>query len=281
VKIAEAIKTGAETLRNASVVSPERETMLLLRHVLKCDAAFIYSHPEQRLNAVESILFKAVIKRRAAHEPFQYISGVQEFYGLDFAVTPEVLIPRPETEIVVETAINEFKGRKDVRFCEIGAGSGCISVSILVNLPNSIAVASDISPAALEATAKNAEMHHVSDRLRLVLSDVFESLSDEAFDMLVSNPPYVPELDIETLQAEVRSFEPHLALSGGADGLDIIKRIVAESAKYLKEKGLLLMEIGWDQSETVDRLFDRTVWRTVESVPDLQGIPRIIKAQLR
>jgi release factor glutamine methyltransferase len=281
VKIAEAIKTGAETLRNSSVVSPERETMLLLRHVLKCDAAFIYSHPERRLNAVESILFKAVIKRRAAHEPFQYISGVQEFYGLDFAVTPEVLIPRPETEILVETAINEFKGREDVRFCEIGAGSGCISVSILANLPNSIAVAGDISPAALAATAKNAEMHHVSDRLRLVLSDVFEGLSDEAFDMIVSNPPYVPELDIETLQAEVRSFEPHLALSGGAYGLDIIKRIVAESSKYLKEKGLLLIEIGWDQSDTVDRLFDRTVWRTVEFVPDLQGIPRIIKARLR
>lgn len=277
--IADAIKSGAETLRNSSVASPERESMLLLRHVLKCDAAFVYSHPEQRLSAIESILFKAVIKRRAAHEPFQYISGVQQFYGIDFAVTPDVLIPRPETEILVEAAINELKDSDGVRFCEIGVGSGCISISILVNLPNSTAVAIDVSTGALEIAAKNAETHRVSARLELVRSHVFESLDDGAFDMIVSNPPYVPEHEIETLQAEVRSFEPHLALAGGVDGLVIIKRIVADGPKFLKENGLLLLEIGWDQSEAVDRLFDRTLWPTVEFIPDLQGIPRIIKAR--
>jgi len=276
--VAEALQTGSEALGNASVASPERESSLLLRHVLQCDAAFLYAHPEHRLNAVQSILFKAVLKRRASHEPFQYISGVQEFYGLEFEVTPEVLIPRPETEILVEAAISEFRDAKEVRFCEIGVGSGCISISILANLPLAAAIGVDVSRTALNVARQNAGKHGVAERLGLLESDVFQTVDTADFDLIVSNPPYVPDTDVETLQHEVRSFEPRSALEGGADGLDIVRRIVEDSPKFLRQKGLLLIEIGWDQSKAVRELLEPEIWDNVQFLPDLQGIPRILKA---
>jgi release factor glutamine methyltransferase len=281
MNISDAIAFGGDALRQASIAEPEREVNLLLRHSLKRDATFIYSHPEYRLDAVESILFKAVLKRRAGREPFQYITGVQEFYGLEFEVTGDVLIPRPETEILVEAAIGALRDAEAPRFCEIGVGSGCISVSILRNVSNAAAIAVDVSEAAVKVAAKNAAKHSVNDRLLLARSNVFENVSEIGFDAVVSNPPYVPDGDILGLQEEVRSFEPRSALVGGLDGLDIVKQIIDDAPNHLKAGGLLLMEIGWDQSAQVADMLDPDAWKDVAFLPDLQGIPRIVKANIR
>ncbi len=278
--IAEAIETGAARLREEAIPDPEREASLLLRLALKRDAAFVYAHPEYRLNAVEAILFKAVVKRRAEREPYQYIAGTQEFYGLDFAVTPDVLIPRPETEILVEAAIKELKEVDAPKFCEIGVGSGCIAVSILANAQNAKAVGVDVSEKALAVARANAESNGVADRLDLRISNIFENVLEEDFDAVISNPPYVPTPDIEGLPSEVRLFEPHTALDGGIDGLDIVRNIVNDSSKYLKPYGLLFLEIGWNQSGKVKAMLSENVWQEINFLPDLQGISRIVAAKL-
>ena len=277
--VAEGLRDGTKLLQENVIAEPEREAVLLMGHALKRDRAFVYAHPEYRLSAVESILFKAVIRRRASHEPFQYIVGRQEFYGREFYVTPDVLIPRPETEILVEAAIKEFQDHEHCKFFEVGVGSGCISVSILANLPNATAVGADVSYKALVVAGNNAKNNGVSERLELQLSNVFDSVDDRQFDLIVSNPPYVANADLSSLQREVRDFEPKTALSGGPDGLDIIRRIIEGAPKLLKANGMLLMEIGWDQSERVERILVERGWESIEKLPDLQGIPRIIKAR--
>jgi len=278
MNIAQALEKGATSLRDGGIPEPEREASLLLRLVMKCDAAFVIAHPEHRLDAVQSILFKAVLKRRAAHEPFQYISGKQEFYGLEFDVSPEVLIPRPETEILVEAAVDRFKGVESFRFLEIGVGSGCISVALLANLPNATSIGVDISEQALAVAQKNAEKHGVSDRLNLIRSDLFKNVPEEQFDAIFSNPPYIPGADIETLQPEVRDKEPRSALDGGVDGLDIVRSIIGGSVKFLKPPGVLMIEIGFGQSEAVSGLVDTSSWQTPDFLKDLQGIDRIVVA---
>ena len=278
--VAEGLRDGAKLLQENSIAEPDSEAVLLMGHALKRDRAFIYAHPEYRLSAVESILFKAVIRRRSSHEPFQYITGRQEFYGLEFYVTPDVLIPRPETEILIEAAIKQFREQEQFKFLEVGIGSGCISVSILANLPRATALGSDVSYKALVVAGNNAEANRVSDRLELQISNVYESVDDREFDLIASNPPYVADPDLATLQREVRDFEPRTALSGGPDGLDIVRRIIAEAPKLLKPNGMLMMEIGWDQSERVSKIFDAGSWKSIEMLPDLQGIPRIVVAKI-
>ena len=277
--VAEGLKEGSKVLREHAVAEPERESVLLMSHALKRDSTFIYAHPEYRLNAIESILFKAVVRRRAAHEPFQYIVGHQEFFGINFQVTPDVLIPRPETEILVQAAIDAFRNQDNVRFLEVGVGSGCISVSILENLPDARALGVDASYKALVMAGTNAEKNGVAERLELQISDVYQSVDERDFDLVVSNPPYVSDRDLGSLQREVRDFEPHVALSGGPDGLDIVRRIIAGAPKLLKSKGMLLMEIGWDQSEKVQQILGSAGWKNIEMLPDLQGIPRIVSAR--
>lgn len=281
MKIAAALEMAAKLLREESIAEPEREASLLLRHVLRRDAAFVYAHPEYRLNAVESVLFKTVLKRRAVREPFQYISGKHEFYGLEFEVTPDVLIPRPETEILVEFAIEKFRMIEQLRFLELGIGSGCISVAMLANLAGAAAFGVDISDAALAVASRNAIKHSVSDRLSLAQSDLFENVSETGFDLIVSNPPYIRRSEIGSLQDEVRRFEPLTALDGGEKGLEIVERIVESAPAYLKPAGTIFIEIGWDQSADVNGLFDRSQWQNVGFLKDLQGIDRTVSATLK
>ena len=221
------------------------------------------------------------VQRRASHEPFQYISGIQEFSGLEFEVTPDVLIPRPETEMVVERALQLIGAHGTTSFCEVGIGSGCIAVSILHHAQSSRAVGLDISRAALGVARRNAEKHHVDERLTLLESDVFGALTDQKFELIVSNPPYVPLRDIEGLQAEVRDHEPRIALTDDADGLSIIRRIVDRAPVFLQPNGFLLIEIGFDQSEKVAAMFDPLAWNGPELLPDLQGIPRLVCSGLK
>ena len=267
-------------LAECGVAEPGREAVSLVMLATGRDRTFIYAHPEYDLADLELAKLDSLLERRAGREPLQYISGVQEFFGLEFEVTPDVLIPRPETEMVVEHAIELLNERPSARFCEVGVGSGCISVSILYHVPPSCATATDVSRAALEVAGRNAQKHGVAERLRLIETDVFGNLPHEEFDLVVSNPPYVPLKDIEGLQAEVRNFEPHGALTDGGDGTAIIHRIIDQSPNFLRAGGALLMEIGFNQAELVTAMFDDRKWQTPALFPDLQGIPRLVFSRL-
>lgn len=279
--VSEQLQLGFEELSKAGVAEPRREAALLLQFALGRDKTFLVAHPEYEITGSEEKLYLSALERRSNREPYQYITGKQEFFGLEFAVTPDVLIPRPETEILVEEAIRLIRGNGWKRFCEIGVGSGCIAVSILKNATNVSAVGGDVSSAAVEVARQNAETHGVSDRLDLKLSDIFSDIGDGKFDFVVSNPPYVSLADISGLQVEVRDHEPHIALTDGADGLSIVSKIISGARDRLSHAGVLLIEIGWDQSERVAEMFDTSEWKKVEFLPDLQGIPRILKAARR
>lgn len=278
--VSNALTTASTEFLKAGIDEPRREAVSLLCFILKKPSSFLVAHPEYVLNDIELATFTSFIARRAAREPFQYLTGKQEFWGLDFIVTPDVLIPRPETEILVEAAIEILTILKDPRFCEIGVGSGCISVSILHSVPEATAVGIDISPPAIKLARTNAENHGVASRLSLVGGDVFNAVG-ERFDLIVSNPPYIPDDEMDSLQAEVLGFEPHLALRGGPGGLKIVQRIIAKASHYLKPRGSLLIEIGMSQWPRVEAMFDREMWVTVEHLPDHRQIPRIVRARLR
>jgi release factor glutamine methyltransferase len=276
--ISEHLKNVAQILQSNGIGAPRREAASLLAFALNKNQTFLIAHPEYELSVGEEKRFLSFVERRSRREPFQYITGQQEFYTLDFRVTPDVLIPRPETELIVETAIDILRGVEKARICEVGVGSGCISVSILHELPGVSAIGLDVSGRALEIALQNAERHQVSTRFALKTSDVFAALQDEKFDLIVSNPPYIPSKDIDALQAEVRDFEPLSALTDGGDGLSIIRKIINDSPGFLKQNGFLLMEIGFNQSEEVREMFSPEKW-SVEILPDLQGIARTVKAQ--
>jgi len=277
--VSETLKEASAILLKSEITEPGREAVSLLAFALHKDKTFLIAHSEYELSFEEEKRFQDFVTRRARREPFQYIVGRQEFYGLDFALTPDVLIPRPETEMIVEAAIEIFQAKENAKFCEVGIGSGCIAVSILHLVETASAIGLDISAKALEVARKNAETHQVLERLKLQISDVFEHLTNEKFDLIVSNPPYIPREDVKTLQAEVREFEPLTALTDGGDGLSIIKKIIADAPKFLESNGFLIMEIGINQEGDARAMFDSRVWREVEVLPDLQGIPRTVKAR--
>ncbi len=261
------------------ITEPRREAKSLLVLALGNDQIFLIANPTYCLTEPEYKVFWKFVKRRANREPFQHIAGKQEFWGRNFCVTPEVLVPRPETEMIVDRTLKLFQPDSTIEICEIGIGSGCISISLLKELPLALAYGFDISKNALSVAGRNAEKHGVGQRLRLGVSDVFQSIERYGFDLIVSNPPYVPLTEISGLQAEVRDFDPLEALTDGKDGLSIIRRIIDGAPKYLKPGGYLIMEIGFNQSETVKEMFDLEVWNSPDLLPDLQGIPRLVSAK--
>ncbi|MEJ7623559.1 MAG: peptide chain release factor N(5)-glutamine methyltransferase [Pyrinomonadaceae bacterium] len=277
--IATALAKAAADLAAVKIAEPRKEAASLLAFSLDQSSVFLYAHPEYVLTRDEAAKFAGYVSRRANREPFQYITGKQEFFGLEFAVRPGILIPRPETEILVETAIHFLKPLALPRFCELGVGSGCISISILNAVKDAAALGVDISPAALVLTEENAAAHGAASSLQLVECDLFEKVTGR-FDMIVSNPPYISEADRKDLQPEVKDFEPPGALFAGGDGLDIIRRIIADSPPFLLPNSYLLIEIGFGQAADVKDLFGDSVWQSVALLPDLQGIPRIVVAQL-
>jgi release factor glutamine methyltransferase len=278
--ISDAIEFGVAALATAGIAEPSREAKSLLRFAIARDRAFTIAHPEYELTDSEEKQFQISVERRASREPFQHIVGRQEFFGLDFLVTPDVLIPRPETELIVERAIELIADLPSPRFLEVGVGSGCISVAILKNSPKAAALAVDISEPAIDIARRNAEMHAVNDRLQVLSSDVFAGLPAETFDLIVSNPPYVPLAEYADLQPEVRDHDPRMAVTDGSTGLTIIERIIAGAPKYLSSGGHLLIEIGHGQSERVSSLIDPTIWLSAEFIPDLQTIPRTLHTRL-
>jgi len=278
--IAEAILQGAHDLRKAGVPEARREAGSLLAHVLVRDRTFILSHADDPISEEQLELFCRTLDCRAAGKPLQYITGHQEFFGLDFEVTGDVLIPRPETELLVEKALELVSTEAAPIICDVGTGSGCIAITLLHELPDARGMAIDISPGAIEVAKRNAARHSVSERLEFVVSDCFAGLSRKSpvFDLVVSNPPYVSVRELKDLQREVRDYEPHLALEAGADGLSIIRRLLVEAGAHLKTGGHFLFEIGYDQREAVESLIKPMVsggaWRLLDIYFDLQGIPR-------
>lgn len=278
--ITESMDRAASALNSVGIDDPRREAASLLSFALEKDRAFLIAHPEYSLDGRESELFDQIIKRRAGREPFHHIVGVKEFYGLDFKVSADVLIPRPETEMLAARSIEILTGKATPTFCEVGVGSGCIAISVLHHSRAARAVGLERSESALSVAKVNAEHHGVLERFRLVASDVFSGLDNARFDLIVSNPPYVPSGDLPGLQPEVRDFEPHIALTDGSDGLSIIKMLVHRSPAFLKPGGHLVIEIGVNQADAVKTMFGVRHWANVEFVSDFQGIPRMVVASL-
>ena len=275
VSIAKALREAAQALDHAGIADAWREASSLLTHVTSRDRTFLISHAEDLLDDRELRDFAAAISRRAVGEPAQYITGVQDFYGRSFRVTPDVLIPRPETELLVEAALRVMK--ENARVCDVGTGSGCIAVTLLCERADAHAVGLDISEAALVVARENASKYGVEKRISLRASDCFSALdrNTDQFDVIVSNPPYVSAKAVPGLQREVRDHEPLVALTPGADGLSVIRRLLLDGPTFLKPKGNLLLEIGFDQAETLTALVDTSGWTLKDILPDLQGIPRI------
>ena len=279
LSISGAIREGAQRLAEAAVTEPRREAGSLLAHVLGRDRSFIIAHADDPLTAEQREALQNLVERRTVGEPLQYIIAQQEFFKLGFEVTPDVLIPRPETELIVETALELLQNDPGPYFADIGTGSGCIAISMLNELPAARAIATDISRAALRVARRNAERHRVTDRLVLLESDGLSALDvNESFSLIASNPPYVSEDEVKSVQREV-SYEPRAALAAGSDGLSVIRRLVREAPPFLRPGGYFVFEIGFGQSDAVERLVDQSAWKLVEIREDLQGIPRTFVLQ--
>src|SRR6266567_6283853 len=275
--IASALREGATILALAGVVDAARDARALLAHAISRYFSYLLTHGSDSLTKKEGYLFNIFITRRAGHEPLQYIRGCQEFFKLDFEVTRDVLIPRPETELIVETALELLRKVSAPVIADIGTGSGCIAISLLHELPQARAVATDISPAALRVAQRNAEKHGVADRLTLIESDCFSAVNSNAqFSLIASNPPYLADQELDNVAPEVRNYEPRAALTCGDNGLHVIGRLLAEASHFLDLGSCFVFEIGFEQSEAVKELISNRVWQLLEIRADLQGIPRTV-----
>jgi release factor glutamine methyltransferase len=269
VTLATALRNGVRQL--APSADARRDAELLLMRAMACDRAYLLTHPEAEPTPEQADRYEGWIARRARHEPVQYIIGEQEFFGLKFRVTPDVLIPRPETEHLVETALARAGRYAPLHIADVGTGSGAIAVALAHGLPMAQVTALDISRAALDIARDNAESHGVKERMQFIQSDLLEVVAGERFDMVVSNPPYVAES--EELEAQVRDYEPASALFAGPEGLDVYRRLIPQARAALKPGGWLLLEIGHGQRDALACLLSG--WSSVGFIADLQGIPRV------
>lgn len=252
---------------------------LLLLHVLGRDKAWLLAHADDELSDDKVVQFLGLIERRYLGEPIQYITGEQEFFGLPLRVTPAVLIPRPETEHLVEKALDLAAQFNGARILDVGTGSGAIAVALAHKLPDAQVTAVDISVAALDVARENAQRNGVTERIRFVEGDLLPAFADERFEIVVSNPPYVPATDGESLSVEVRDHEPALALFAGDDGLDVYRRLIPAAHAALVPGGFIALEIGYGQSDAVTALLARAGFERIEFVNDLQDIARVASAR--
>jgi release factor glutamine methyltransferase len=313
VLLREALTTAIDRLAAANVPSPRLNAELLLMFVLGCDRVHLHAHGERPLSPREAQLYEQALAQRARGTPAQYITGHQEFWGLDFIVSPAVLIPRPETEHVIETVLAliaksapsgsaaaprtssapgarrgssqtepapEAPGREErKKMVDVGTGSGCIAIALAKELPGAEILATDISPAALEIARANASRHRLQGRIQFHETDLLENLEPGNFDFVISNPPSVAESEEDQVQLEVRKHEPRNAVFAGPSGVEIIQRLIPQARARLKPGGSLVMEISGTIVEGVKRLF--TGWEEVQITHDLQGIPRVVSARTR
>ena len=306
-----ALRNAMARMRDASVPSHALAAELLLMHILGCDRAWLYAHSETPLDLEPVQKYFELVKRRSAGAPTQYLTGKQEFWGLEFQVTPAVLIPRPETEHIIEVALErlgELRAQRrpsnsadcgsggadsqpvadisgsarSCRIADVGTGSGCIAVALAHELPHSVIVATDISSPALDVARRNAERHGLAQRISFIECNLLDGLLNESrpFDLIVSNPPYVSRDDETQLPREVREQEPHEALFCGPTGTEIYAPLIAQSAELLRRGGLLVLEIGYGALDRVRPLLDESpAWSDIRVTNDLAGIPRVISAE--
>ena len=273
------LERGAWELERVGVADSRIQAELLLRHALGCSRESLLARLHEAVPAEASGHFFQLVERRRGRVPVQYVVGTQEFYGLSFRVTPAVLIPRPESEGLVEEAVRELGDTHEPRIVDVGCGSGCIAVAIAHTLPDAELVAIDASPAALAIARENALSHGVASRIEFLEGDLVAPLQAGDVDAIVSNPPYVPDDELETLEPEVFEHEPRRALSGGKDGLSVIERLLSAADKPLRRGGWFFMEIGHGQDESVRELVKKSGLDYLRTVPDLAGIPRIVVAK--
>ena len=277
MRLGDVLQTAIKFLELHHVGSPRMNAEVLLMFVLGCDRAYLYAHPERELTADEQQRYQAALDERATGKPAQYITGHQEFWGMDLIVSPAVLIPRPETEHVIETMLQLAPRDTRARMLDVGTGSGCIALALAKEFLHAAITACDISEPALEVARTNAARHQLEARISFHRSDLLEAFADGEFDFVVSNPPYVSLEERDKVQREVRKFEPEIAVFGGEHGFDIYRRLVPQAQRALRPGGWLVMEIGFTQKPEIRRIL--TDWAEVRVVPDLQGIPRVVAAR--
>jgi len=310
------LKDGIARLREGGVASYTLAAELLLLHVVGRNRTWIYAHPEESIAEPDEQKFFELIARRIAGEPTQHLTGKQEFWGLEFEVTPDVLIPRPETEHVIEVALDRLAvrevraGRRNkndgagLLMADIGTGSGCIAIALAKELPAAQFFATDISPNALVVARRNAVRHGVDGRIQFVDANLLDRtsvpdvrgellsarvvgsepiISDEAgaplFDVIVSNPPYIGRREAESLAREVREHEPAIALYGGEEGYEFYAGLISQAAQHLKPGGIVVLELGYNSLPAVQPLLESADWTNVDVTNDLAGIPRVIAAE--
>lgn len=280
--LGEALAAGKKELERRQAPSPFLNAEVLLQRLLGVEKIYLVAHAERELTVEEEKKYFAWLERRAAGEPAQYITGHQEFWGLDFLVTPDVLIPRPGTEHLVESVL-VLNQKKNPVIVDVGVGSGCIAIALAKEIPHATIYAVDQSKAALQVAARNAERLGVCSQIDFRFGDLLLPFDDEfcgAFDFVVSNPPYVPAADRPSLQVEVRAHEPAVALhSFSDDPILIYRRLIEQSFPRLHRGGFLVMEIGAGQKEKIEKCFDPKDWTGVHFVNDLQSIPRVVAAR--
>jgi release factor glutamine methyltransferase len=309
IDVRAALKEGMARLRAAQVPSHTLAAELLLMHTMGRDRAWLYAHPEELLEPGAAEKYFALVARRAAGEPTQYLTGKQEFWGLEFEVTPAVLIPRPETEHVVEVALERLGARgikirldtgepsAPLRVADVGTGSGCLAVALARELSHAEIFATDISGAALEVARRNAARHGVANRLHFLQTNLLEALVGSplatsrslalsesegplAFDLVVSNPPYVARIEAAALPREVREHEPATALFGGATGIEIYARLIEQAGALLRPGGILVLELGYSAADQVRSLVTaQRAWVNTSITNDLAGIPRVLATE--
>lgn len=285
MNINDALNRAVSMLEAAGVDGPRLTAELIMAHVMGTGRAGVYGRLREQLDGVDAARFDGLVARRSAREPLQHLTGTQEFFGLTFEVTPDTLVPRPETELLVEDALGRIGRTAGAKVADIGTGSGCIAVAIAANAPNADVYAVDRSEAALAVAGINALRHGVTDRVELLAGDLFGPIRDAglagSLDVIVSNPPYIPSADIPGLQPEV-GFDPAGALDGGPDGLDVVRRILRDAPEFLKPGGTLLVEIGAGQPDAVRRIAAETGVLSVEMfLVDFSGIERVLVAVKR
>ena len=265
---------GEKALISADIVDARNDAWLLLAMVCKIDRTFYFVHMDEEVDSGHGEEYQSVIRKRAEHVPLQYITGEQEFMGMTFRVNPNVLIPRQDTETLVEEAL--LRSHPGMRVLDMCTGSGCVLLSILKNCSAATGMGVDISKQALIVAKENAKENHIAAEFER--SDLFEDVTGE-FDMIVSNPPYIPSAVILDLMPEVRQYEPMIALDGKEDGLYFYRRIVAEDSSHLKQEGFLLFEIGWDQADAVKKIMLDAGYCQVTAIRDLAGNHRVVCGQ--
>jgi release factor glutamine methyltransferase len=314
-----ALKQGLAQLREAHVPSYTLAAELLLLHVLGRDRTWIYSHPEEKISSADADRYFALIARRKIGEPTQHLTGKQEFWGFEFEVTPDVLIPRPETEHVIEVALDRLAvrerraGRKQtltgegLQIADIGTGSGCIAIALAKELPGATIYATDISSPAIAVACRNAARRSVSAQIHFIESNLLDQVSvvgaqhalpllgidscstprhspvtnhqSPLFDLIASNPPYIGRREAATLMREVRDHEPEIALYGGEEGYELYADLITQAAAHLKPGGILILELGHNSLLAVQPLLDASTWTNVGVTNDLAGIPRVLAAE--